>query len=72
MQSIKDLRDSLLDNYTRMKEGALDGTLTDQFKAANKELSNIAGKVMNTISIELKNQQHQGIKKSIKFLVYED
>lgn len=72
MKNIKELRESLIDNYTRLKEGTLDGTITSEFKAATKELTNITGKVMASLSLELKNQQHQGTKRSIKFLEYED
>jgi len=72
MQNIRDLRNELIDNYTRMKESMLQGTMTIEMKAVNKELSNMAGKIMASISLEIKNQAHQGEKKPITFMQYED
>lgn len=61
MQNIKDLRDSLLDNYTQMKN--------DQMELKKgKELSNCAGKVIQSIKTQLEYQSLTGVKKKIDFL----
>ena len=65
MQNIKDLRDSLVENYELLKSKQL------STKEA-KEMANHAGKIMNSVSIELKYQQQHGTKKKIDFLEYEN
>jgi hypothetical protein len=61
MQNITELRDSLADNYTRMKEGGMD-------LATGKELSNAAGKIINSLKVELEYNQLMDIKERIDFL----
>lgn len=61
MQNITELRDSLADNYTRMKEREMD-------LATGKELSNAAGKIINSLKVELEYNQLMDIKERIDFL----
>ena len=61
MQNIKDLRNSLLDNYEKMKSKEMD--LKD-----GKELANTAGKVLNSLKIELEYNTLIGNKNKIDFL----
>lgn len=65
MQNIEQLRISLAENYEMMKNKEMD-------LKQGKELANTAGKILSTISVELKYQQLNGIKKNIKFLEYEE
>ena len=61
MQNITDLRNSLADNYTKMKAGKMNMPL-------GKELANTAGKIINSLKAELEyNAQHKLIK-NIDFL----
>ena len=61
MENITDLRKSLADNYTKMKAGKM-GLNT------GKELSNCAGKIINSIKVELEYNAMLGIKEKIPFL----
>ena len=61
MQNITELRESLADNYTKMKEGGMD-------ISTGKELSNAAGKIINSLKVELEYNQLIGIKDRIHFL----
>jgi len=61
MQNITELRSSLADNYTRMKAGKMN-------LALGKELANTAGKLINTLKVELEYNQLLGIKTKIPFL----
>lgn len=61
MQNMKDLRDSLLDNYNKMKSKEMD-------LKEGKELSNCAGKVIQSIKVELEYQALTGNIKEIDFL----
>jgi hypothetical protein len=61
MQNITELRKSLADNYTKMKAGKM-GLNT------GKELSNCAGKIINSIKVELEYNSMLGIKEKIPFL----
>lgn len=63
MQNIEELRISLAENYQQMKAKEMD-------LKQGKELANTAGKILSTISVELKYQQLNGTKKPIKFLEY--
>ena len=65
MQNIKQLREMLSENFELLKADKLE-------KGKSKEMSNAAGKIIATVTSELKYQQHLGVKKSIKFLEYED
>lgn len=61
MQNIKELRDSLLQNYEQTKSGQME-------KGTCKELANTAGKIINTIRLELDYMAFCGVKKDISFL----
>jgi hypothetical protein len=61
MQNITELRKSLADNYTKMKAGKMNIGL-------GKELSNAAGKIINSLKVELEYNQLLGIKDKIDFL----
>lgn len=61
MQNITELRESLADNYTKMKAGKMNINL-------GKELSNAAGKIINSLKVELDYNQVLGNKDKIKFL----
>ena len=61
MKNITELRASLLDNYTKMK--------ADEMPIqTGKELANTAGKIINTLKIELEYNHLLGIKDEIEFL----
>ena len=61
MQNITELRTSLADNYTKMKAGKMGLNV-------GKELSNAAGKIINTLKVELEYNSMLGIKEKIPFL----
>jgi len=61
MQNIKQLRDSLMDNYEQTKNGKME-------KATCKELANTAGKIINTLRAELDFMALTGSRKDISFL----
>lgn len=61
MQNIKQLRESLVNNYSEMKEGKM-GLKT------GKELANTAGKIINSLKVELEYNSLMGNKKKIDFL----
>lgn len=61
MQNITELRNSLLDNYEKMKSKEME-------LKEGKELANTAGKVLNSLKIELDYQTLTGNKKDIDFL----
>lgn len=61
MQNIKQLRESLMDNYEQTKAGQMD-------RGTCKELANTAGKVINTLRVELEFMALTGVKKDIAFL----
>ena len=61
MQNITELRDSLSDNYVKMKAKKMPIGL-------GKELSNAAGKILNSLKVELEYNQLLGIKTEIPFL----
>ena len=61
MQNIKELRDSLMDNYEQTKSGQME-------KGTCKELANTAGKIINTLRAELEFMAMTGVKKDIAFL----
>lgn len=61
MQNITELRKSLADNYTKMKAGKMNINL-------GKELSNAAGKIINSVKVELEYNQQLGRKERIPFL----
>ena len=61
MQNIKELRDSLMDNYEQTKSGQME-------KGTCKELANTAGKIINTLRAELDFMALTGTRKNISFL----
>lgn len=61
MQNIEELRVSLLDNYEQMKDKKMELKM-------GKELANTAGKIINSLKVELEYNSMMGIKKKIKFL----
>lgn len=64
MMNIKELREMLSENFELLKADKL-----ERNKA--KEMSNTAGKIISTVTTELKYQSHLGQKKIIDFLEYE-
>ncbi len=61
MQNITELRQSLADNYTKMKANKMS-------LGVGKELANTAGKIINSLKVELEYNHLLGIKKKIDFL----
>lgn len=61
MQNITELRESLLSNYELTKSKKMDLKMC-------KELSNTAGKIINSLKVELEYNQMLGIKTKIDFL----
>lgn len=61
MKNIKDLRDSLKDNYTKTKSKQM---TTD----ISKQLANTAGKIIKSCQLEMEYNKHMGKKKRIDFL----
>lgn len=61
MQNITDLRNSLLDNYDKMKSKKME-------LKHGKELANTAGKILNSLKIELEYNTLVGNKNKIDFL----
>ena len=65
MQNITELRASLADNYTKMKANKMGLNL-------GKELANTAGKMINSLKVELEYNSLMGIKEVIPFLQKKD
>lgn len=61
MQNITELRKSLADNYEKMKANEMEIKL-------GKELANTAGKIINTIKVELEYSDLLDKKPNIPFL----
>lgn len=61
MKNIKELRNSLADNYEKMKSDEMEIKL-------GKELANTAGKIINSLKVELEYNSLTGQKKKISFL----
>ena len=61
MQNITELRKSLADNYQKMKEGKME-------IKQGKELSNCAGKIIQSLKVELEYQTLLGNTKEIEYL----
>jgi hypothetical protein len=61
MQNISELRTSLTDNYTKMKAGKMGLNV-------GKELANTAGKIINSLKVELEYNSMLNIKEEIEFL----
>ncbi len=64
MRNIKELRETLTENYDKLRAGEMERALVG-------ELNNTAGKIISTVVTELKYQNHMGIKKQIDFLTIE-
>ena len=64
MRNIKELRETLTENYDKLRAGEMERALVG-------ELNNTAGKIISTVVTELKYQNHMGIKKEIDFLNYQ-
>ena len=64
MQNIKELRESLADNYEKMKANEMELKM-------GKELANTAGKVINTLKVELEYNKMVNNKAKIPFLISE-
>lgn len=63
MQNIKELRDTLANNYKEMvkKEMPI---------STGKELANTAGKILSSCKVELEYNKLMGVKRKIDFLEY--
>jgi hypothetical protein len=61
MKNITEMRNSLADNYEQMKSKKME-------LKEGRELSNAAGKIINTLKVELEYNAQLGLKKEIKFL----
>jgi hypothetical protein len=61
MQNITELRASLADNYENMKARTMDLKM-------GKELANTAGKIINSLKVELEYNSMMDVKKEIPFL----
>lgn len=61
MQNITELRASLADNYENMKAKTMDLKM-------GKELANTAGKIINSLKVELEYNSMMDVKKEIPFL----
>lgn len=61
MQNITELRKSLADNYQKMKDGKME-------IKEGKELSNCAGKIIQSLKVELEYQTLLGTTKEIDYL----
>lgn len=61
MQNIEELRKSLADNYTKMKANKMNLNL-------GKELANTAGKIINSVKVQLEYNQMMDNKQEIDFL----
>lgn len=61
MKNIIELRESLSDNYEQLKTKKMELKL-------GKELANTAGKIINSLKVELDYNSMMNIKKKISFL----
>lgn len=64
MNSVKELRDELADNFQKLKKGEMEVP-----EAA--EMNNTAGKIIKTVMLELKEKDLSGSKERIPFLGYD-
>lgn len=63
MKNIKELRESLGENYSKMRGKKLP-------ISTGKELANTAGKILSSCKVELEYNKIMGYKKKIDFLEY--
>ena len=61
MQNVEQLRNILLYNFELVTDGSME-------KNQSKELSNIAGKTLQSLSLQMKYQQAKGLPLNIPFL----
>ena len=61
MQNITELRKSLSENYEAMKDGSME-------LKVGSELSNVAGKIINSLKVELEYNSKMEYKKKIEYL----
>lgn len=61
MKNITELRENLSDNYELMKEGKMQVKL-------GKELANVAGKIINSLKVELEYNSMVDKKRKIDYL----
>ena len=61
MQNITELRKSLSENYEAIKDGSM------ELKVAS-ELANVAGKIINSLKVELEYNLKMDYKKKIEYL----
>lgn len=61
MQNITELRKSLSENYEAMKSGSME-------LKVGSELSNVAGKIINSLKIELEYNSKMDYKRKIDYL----
>lgn len=71
MQNIKELREALAKNYKRLEDAYEANNITKELQFITKEVTNITGKFMQSIALEVKTQQHLGEKKDIEFMKYD-
>ena len=62
-KNVKELRDSLLDNFDKMQTNKMNAGL-------GKELANTAGKILGSVKIEIEYCKLNDIKREIDFLEY--
>jgi hypothetical protein len=65
MNNITELRTSLADNYAKMKANKMS-------LSVGKELANTAGKIINSLKVELEYNSMMDVKKEIPFLQTND
>ena len=65
MQNITDLRKSLSENYEAMKDGSME-------LKVGSELSNVAGKIINSLKVELEYNLKMEYKRKIEYLESSD
>ena len=65
MKNITELRKSLSDNYSKMKSGEMQ-------LETGKALAGTAGKIINTLKVELEYNRTIGVEKEIDFLKSSD
>ena len=61
MNNINELRESLADNYAKMKANEMS-------LSVGKELANTAGKIINSLKVELEYNSIMDVQKEIPFL----
>lgn len=65
MKNINELRNELSDNFKKLKDGEMDVPVV-------AELNNTAGKMIQTIAMEIKQAEMLESKEMIPFLIYDE